>query len=181
MNILIRIIGFCINKIHNLHCRYMTNKITESTGGIIQYPYNLSGVKNFIFGKQVNIGQNSTLYSTRAKLIIKGHFISGPGLTIITGDHHYIVGRYLDDVTDNEKLPENDKDVIIEEDVWCGANVTILKGVRIGRGAIIAAGSVVTKDIPPYSICGGIPAKVIKQKFSPEEILIHEQLLNKVK
>lgn len=113
-----------------------------------------------------------------AKLKIKKHFVSGPGLTIITGDHHYIVGRYLDELRECDKIPENDKDVIIEEDVWCGANVTILKGVTIGRSSIIAAGSVVTKDIPAYSIAGGIPAKVIKKKWNDNEISMHEMFLN---
>ena len=61
-------------------------------------------------------------------------------------------------------------DVILAEDVWVGSNVVILSGVKIGRGAIIAAGSVVTKDVAPYSIVGGVPAKVIKMRFSDEVI-----------
>ena len=68
--------------------------------------------------------------------------------------------------------------MIIEEDVWFGANVTILKGVTIGRSSIIAAGAVVTKDVPPYSIVGGVPAKVIKMKWSENDISIHEQFIN---
>lgn len=83
----------------------------------------------------------------------------------------------MDEIKDNDKLPENDQDVIIEEDVWCGSNVSIMKGVTIGRGSIVAAGSVVTKSCPPYSIIGGIPARVIKQKFTGEEILEHERIL----
>ena len=77
------------------------------------------------------------------------------------------------------KIPENDQDVLIEGDVWCGANVTILKGVTIGRGSIVAAGSVVTKSCPPYSIIGGVPAKLIKKRFSEEEIKLHELMLYK--
>ncbi len=125
----------------------------------------------------ISIGPNCLIYTTRAKLVIKSHFVSGPGLTIITGDHHSMVGKFLDEVTDNDKLPENDQDVIIEEDVWCGANVTILKGVTIGRGSVVAAGAVVTKSCPPYSIIGGVPAKVIKQKFTEAEIIEHESVL----
>ena len=75
-----------------------------------------------------------------------------------------------------EKLPENDAPVIIEDDVWTGANVTILKGVTIGRGSVIAAGAVVTKSFPHYSIIGGVPAKLIKMRFTPEEIVEHERL-----
>lgn len=57
-------------------------------------------------------------------------------------------------------------DIIIDDDVWLGANVIVLSGVHIGRGAIIAAGAVVDKDIAPYSICGGVPAREIKKRFS---------------
>lgn len=60
---------------------------------------------------------------------------------------------------------------IIGNDVWIGANAIILQGVTIGDGAIIAAGAVVTKDVPPYAIVGGVPAKVIKYRFSDEVIL----------
>ncbi len=56
--------------------------------------------------------------------------------------------------------------IIIEDEVWIGNSVRVLSGVRIGKGAIVATGSVVTKDIPPYSVAGGIPAKVIKYRFS---------------
>ena len=73
------------------------------------------------------------------------------------------------DVSDNEKLPNNDLPVVIEDDVWCGANVTILKGVTIGHGSIVAAGAVVTKSFPPYSIIGGVPAKLIKKRLSDGE------------
>ena len=60
--------------------------------------------------------------------------------------------------------------VEIGHDVWIGTNVTILPSVKIGNGAIIAAGAVVTKDIPDYAIVGGVPAKVLKYRFSDDEI-----------
>ena len=65
-----------------------------------------------------------------------------------------------------EKLPENDQDVVFEGDNWIGANVTILKGVTIGEGAVIAAGSVVNKVVPSYSVVGGVPARVIRMRFT---------------
>lgn len=61
-------------------------------------------------------------------------------------------------------------DIIIEDDVWIGQRCTILSGVKIGQGAVVAAGSVVSKDVPPYSIVGGVPAKVIKYRFDEEMI-----------
>ena len=59
-------------------------------------------------------------------------------------------------------------DIIIDDDVWIGYRSIIMSGVHIGQGAIIAAGSIVTKDIPPYAVVGGIPAKIIKYRFSSD-------------
>lgn len=61
-------------------------------------------------------------------------------------------------------------DIIVDDDVWIGYGVTILSGVHISQGAIIAAGAVVTKDVPPYAIVGGVPAKILKYRFSKEII-----------
>lgn len=67
--------------------------------------------------------------------------------------------------------------IIIEDDVWIGANAIILSGVTIGEGAIIGAGSVVTKNVEPYTIFAGNPAKKIKMRFTEDELLNHRQLL----
>ena len=67
---------------------------------------------------------------------------------------------------------ENNYQVIIENDVWIGAHVLILGGVRIGNGAVIGAGSVVTKDVEPYAVVGGNPARIIKKRFCDE--IIHK-------
>lgn len=88
-----------------------------------------------------------------------------------------MLGKFIDQISDEEKTADNDKDVVIEEDVWCGANVTILKGVNIGRGCIIAAGAVVVNSAPPYSIVGGLPARCLKFRFTIEQILEHEKML----
>lgn len=76
-----------------------------------------------------------------------------------------------------EKRQENDLPIVIEDGVWCGANVTILKGVTIGKDSIVAAGAVVTKSFPPYSIIGGVPAKLLKKRFTEEQIQEHERLM----
>lgn len=76
-----------------------------------------------------------------------------------------MVYKYMDEITVSEKLPENDQPIIIEEDVWCGANVTLLKGVNIGKGSVIAAGAVVTANVGEYEIWGGIPAKMLRKRF----------------
>lgn len=65
-------------------------------------------------------------------------------------------------------------DIVVDDDVWIGYGATIMSGVHIGQGAVVAAGAVVTKDVPPYAIVGGVPAKVIKYRF-PETMI--EELL----
>ncbi len=69
------------------------------------------------------------------------------------------------------------RDVVIEDDVWIGARVTLIKGVRVGRGAVIAAGAVVTKDVQPYTIAGGVPARPIRQRFDETEREEHDAYL----
>lgn len=70
---------------------------------------------------------------------------------------------------------------IVEDDVWIGHNVTIVGGITIGKGSIIAAGSVVTKNVPPCEIWGGVPAKKIKERFlSIKEKNIHLNYLQKI-
>ena len=129
----------------------------------------VSGAHNITLGDSVYIGPNSVLLAASAPLTIEGHFMSGPGLTIITGDHRIdIQNKYMDEVTIEEKLPENDQPVVIEEDVWCGANVTILKGVCIRKGCVIAAGAVVTSSTGEYEIWAGVPAKKIRSRFPDE-------------
>lgn len=65
---------------------------------------------------------------------------------------------------------------VIGNDVWIGANVLLLQGIQIGDGAIVAAGSIVTKDVPPYAIVAGVPAKIIRYRFEQEEIGIIQNI-----
>lgn len=71
---------------------------------------------------------------------------------------------------------DNKGDIIIGNDVWIGYEATILSGVRIGDGAIIGARALVTKDVPPYTVVGGVPAKELKQRFDPYTIQKLQQL-----
>jgi virginiamycin A acetyltransferase len=67
--------------------------------------------------------------------------------------------------------------IIVEDDVWIGESATILAPLVIGRGSIVAAGAIVTCDVPPYSIVAGNPARVIKMRFSAAEIVEHQARL----
>ena len=136
------------------------------------------GVENFYFSDNVRISRYAVIYSTDAKVFIGEKVGIAPYLKIITGNHRFDkVGHFVFD-GDYEKRPEDDKDVIIEGDSWFGINVTILAGVTIGRGTMIAAGAVVNKSCPPYSIIGGNPARILKYRFTIDEILEHEKMLH---
>jgi acetyltransferase-like isoleucine patch superfamily enzyme len=90
-------------------------------------------------------------------------------------DHQYdIVGKTMWDSGRGDKFK-----VVVEGDVWISHGAIVLSPARIGRGAIVAAGSVITRDVPRYAIVGGVPAKVLKMRFTPEEIVEHERLLIK--
>lgn len=156
----------------------------HSYGTRVRIPKGCSfaGIGNISVGNDVYFGADTRILTTRAQLKIGSYVMFGPGVTIVTGDHRTdVLGKYMVQITDADKLPENDMDVVIEDDVWIGANATILKGVTIGRGSVIAANSLVTKSCPPYSVVGGVPAKVLKARFTPEEIQQHERELQSKK
>lgn len=79
-------------------------------------------------------------------------------------------GKYFENAKYEDSKLRNNRPVTVGNDVWIGANVVILPGVVIGDGAILAAGAVVNKDVEPYTIVGGVPAKQIKKRFSDEMI-----------
>ena len=131
-------------------------------------------------GHHVSIGSHASFIAAKAHIYIGNYVMFGPNVTIRGGDHRTdLIGRHLYQVGGGDKLPENDQDVTIEDGVWIGCNVTILKGVTIGRGAVVGAGSLVTKDVPPYAIAVGNPAKVIKSRFTTDQIEEHEAILKK--
>ena len=132
---------------------------------------------NLYMGESTNIAEGSTIMNTRAKFIVKGNSAFAIGLTVVTGNHARLIGKYITDIKDSNKPDGYDHDVVVEKDVWLGCNVTLLTGVTIGRGCTIAANAVVTKDTPPYSICAGVPARIIKFYWTIEQILEHESKL----
>lgn len=138
----------------------------------------IKGLENLSIGDGTSIPKGSIIYCTNAKCTIGNKVVFGPKPTIITGDHRIdIIGKHIIDIKEDEKLPENDLPIVIEDGCWIGANVTILKGVTIGKGSVVAAGAIVTKSCEPYSIIGSVPAKLIKMRFSPDQISQHENAL----
>lgn len=128
-------------------------------------------------GNDVYIGPGAR-FSALMGIKIGDKVTFGPGVTIMGGNHNINeVGQYIFDVY--IKRPGDDLPVTIEDDVWIGANAIILKGVTIGRVAVVGAGAVVTKDVKPYEIVGGNPCRHLKMRFTPEQIERHEALLHK--
>ena len=139
-------------------------------------PLRITNPKNvFLYGD--NGLRNADIMARHARFIMKPHSGAAEGLRVSTGNHAMIVGRFYRSITKQEKPEGYDKDVIVESDVWIGRNVTLLCGVHIGRGAIIGAGAVVTRDMPPYCVAGGVPARPIKFKWSIDMIIEHEKVL----
>ncbi len=149
---------------------YMANNV-------ILTPPIYGNAENIYIYDNTSIAAYAHLSTPNAMIIFMGNTAVAEHLTIHTGNHARIPGMFVTDINDDNKPIGYDHDVIIEKDVWIGANVTILEGVHVGRGATIAAGAVVNKDVPPYSIVGGVPGKVIKFYWSTETILEHEAKL----
>lgn len=129
-------------------------------------------------GNDVYIGPGANFSASVSSITLGNKIMFGPNVTIMGGDHNTsVVGAYMFDV--KEKLPENDLPVVVEDDVWVGCGAIILKGVTIETGAIVAAGALVTKSVPAYSIVGGVPAKVIGMRFTEEELVKHKMIIGK--
>ena len=143
---------------------------------VIFFPTNSSfSYKNIILGSDVFIGPGAK-FSSITIIKIGNKIMFGPNVSIMGGDHNITqIGQYMYDI--KQKLPENDLPITIEDDVWIGTGAIILKGVTIKKGSVVAAGAIVTKDVPEFSIVAGIPARVIKRRFSEEDLKIHKMKL----
>lgn len=166
--------------IHNLgraikrwyyQCKYGTKNVHKS----VYFAGHSYIRKDLIAGEDVYIGPNCKITH---KTIIGDYTIFANEVEILGGDHVFNIpglpiqysGRCSETTT------------IIGADCWIGARSTIMAGVKIGDGSIIAAGSVVTKDVEPYSIYGGVPARKIKDRFLCEgDIAVHKEMLKSKK
>lgn len=110
-------------------------------------------------GSNSSISNNTSINGASAGVYIGSDVMIAPGCCIVAFDHGTAFGPVP---MIKQRLIE--KAIVIEDNVWVGANCTITKGVTIGVGAIIGANSVVTKDVAPYSVVGGVPARLIKMR-----------------
>lgn len=139
-------------------CRCMFDKCGRNV--------NVERGASFGDGRGISIGSNSgiginALVNPSGGIVIGDDVMMGEDVVILTENHRF------DDVSRPMRLQGYQASpVVIEDDVWIGLRAIILAGVRIGRSSVIAAGAVVANDIPAYSIAGGVPAKVIKQRQS---------------
>ena len=125
----------------------------KSYGELFLYDFSVNSSSNLNIGNYVSIGPNVIFF------LNENHFYKR--LTT------FPISKLQNNIIQDSYSKGS---IVIEDEVWIGANSLILSGVNIGKGAIIAAGSVVTKNIEPYSIYGGNPAKLIKMRFNDEII-----------
>lgn len=145
-----------INKFISFLCTSMAKQMAGKVGNGLKVNKPCKFTKGTIIGNHCNF--NGMKVMGGGKVIFGDYFHSGIECMIICQNHNY----------EGEKIPYDEKvifkDVEIGDCVWFGSRVTVTGGVRIGEGAIVAAGSLVCKDVPPLSIVGGNPAKVIKYR-----------------
>jgi len=121
-------------------------------------PFYTTGGENIRVGRNVFINQNCTMYDLGG-IHIGDDVMIGPNVSIITSGHPLEPARRRAFVTA--------KPIVIERNVWIAANVTIIGGVTISENSVVAAGSVVTRDVPPNMLAGGNPARVIRSIGDP--------------
>ncbi|UTH12345.1 CatB-related O-acetyltransferase [Macrococcoides canis] len=131
------------------------------------------------FGKNVFLSEGAAIgsynyvgpYSMINNAQVENYCSIGPGVKIGQAEHsisYWTTSQLISKKLINHSL--NIEKSIIGNDVWLAANVTVLQGVKIGDGCVVGANAVVTKDLPPYSIAVGVPAKVIKYRFDERKI-----------
>ena len=142
----------------------------------IGVPFSVTNPQNVYLAEYTRINPDAKIITYTGKFIVKKYSAIAVGCTVITGNHtptvgipHYFLGH--------SHINDKEKDVIVEEDVWIGANVTLLSGCHLGRGCVVGACSLVNKEIPPYAVVVGAPAHIIASKFNIEQILRHEEKL----
>jgi len=166
--IVLRILSYCVKQYQKSLFKHFGN---STMGNNCRFTY-----KTITVGDHVAIGCDNVFQSAHGEIVIHDNVMFGPGVHVHGGNHRmYDVGILM--IDNSNKDAGEDGQVVIEDDVWIGANAIILKRVTIGKGSVVAAGAVVTKDVPSYTVVGGNPARVIKKRFNDKEIEEHERLV----
>jgi acetyltransferase-like isoleucine patch superfamily enzyme len=129
-------------------------------GVVVESPCTITWPKSLRFGSDVVIKRGSFLQA-RGGLTFRSHIVLAPHVTVLTSNHEFDHPDVLPYGTEFRDLP-----VVIQDYVWIGMHVVITPGVTIGEGAVIAAGAVVTRDVPRLTVVGGNPAKILKERSS---------------
>jgi acetyltransferase-like isoleucine patch superfamily enzyme len=161
-----------INKIRNfILLKLIYNWVKFGKNMHCQHNARFSPGRNIVFGDNVGIGYHCFF---QCDIRVGNNVLIGSNSAFINSDDHNYneIGKLLWESGRGDKYQ-----IIVADDTWIGHGVTILTPAIIGRGAIVAAGSLVLKEVPPYSIVGGVPAKILKYRFSVEEIYNHESIL----
>ncbi len=133
------------------------------------FPITVVRPETLVVGDNVFISNFSHISSCKG-CKIGNNVMIGPSVVMESNDHVFgIIGKTMYETRKIKK----EEPFIIENNVWIGAHATILKGVKVGEGSVIGAGSVVVKDVPPYTVNVGNPSRPIKKIFSDEELFVH--------
>ena len=132
-------------------------------------------LERIYMGSHIYIGDGACFLCAEADIRIGNYVMFGPEVMIITGNHRTnVVGEYMYNV--RNKLPQNDEPVVIDDDVWIGARAIILKGTHIHSGSVIAAGAIVSGNVPPCSIY--FSKEKIRPRFSENDTARHIRMMN---
>jgi len=155
--------------------RLVMRRVVKSKFGRVGRNFRFDPGSIFLNAKLIEVGDNvfigeNAYFSSDNGITIGNEVMFGPYPMIIGGDHNIsVVGKLMTNVHTGGV----NKPVVIEDDVWIGARVLILKGVTVGEGSVIGAGSVVTRDLPPYVVAYGNPCRVQRPRFSPRDLGRH--------
>ena len=139
--------------------------VVENEGGVIKLGRNFC-VFSYLAKVQLYAGPEGRLEIGDDTFVNNGTILSASqliriGSRVNIAPHCVLMDNDFHGTADRDGPPKVSP-IIVEDDVWLGTRVTVLRGVTIGKGAVVAAGAVVTKDVPPYTLVGGVPAKVLK-------------------